>query len=78
MKKLKNTFESKAEIVECLVEEWGESNSGFYNSETNKSTEKFWTYNRCLQYLFKLRREYVQTEYGRTHKSLYDKAYLNC
>ena len=76
MKELKDTFESKAEIVECLVEEWGENKAGFYNSKTNKSVEKFWTYNRCLQYLFKLRREYVKTEHGKMLKSFYENVYL--
>jgi len=70
-KNLKTEFSSKMEIVQCLVEEWGESADGFYNSSTNKHVEKFWTYNRTLQYLFKLRREYVRTEHGRMHKSLY-------
>jgi hypothetical protein len=72
-KPLKTEFTSKMEIVQCLVKEWGEKETGFYNSPTNKSVEKFWTYNRCLQYLFKLRREYIRTAHGRTHK---DFAYL--
>jgi len=68
---LKTEFNSKMEIVQCLVEEWGEIATGFYNTPTNKSREKFWTYNRCLQYLFKLRRDYVRTEHGKMHKTLY-------
>ena len=74
-KPLKTEFSSKMEIVQCLVEEWGESVKGFYNSSTNKSTEKFWTYNRCLQYLFKLRRDYVRTEHGKMHKDFYNNTY---
>jgi len=65
---LQTVFESKMEIVQCLVKEWGEKESSFYNTPTNKQREKFWTYNRTLQYLFKLRREYVRTSYGRTHR----------
>lgn len=76
MKELKNTFESKAEIVECLVKEWGYKESQFYNNPTNKSVEKFWTYNRCLQHLFKLRREYVKIEHGKMYKSFYENVYL--
>ena len=66
--KLQTVFESKMEIVQCLVNEWGEQESSFYNTKTNKQREKFWTYNRCLQYLFNLRRDYIRTEHGRTHK----------
>ena len=76
MKELKDTFESKLEIVKCLVDEWDYSESQFYNNATNKSVEKFWTYNRCLQYLFKLRREYVRTEHGKMHKEFYENVWL--
>ena len=76
MKELKDTFESKLEIVKCLVDEWGESEAGFYNSKTNKSVEKFWTYNRCLQHLFDLRRNYVKTEHGKMHKEFYENVWL--
>lgn len=69
---LKTEFSSKTEIVQCLVSEWGEKESSFYNTSTNKQREKFWTYNRTLQYLFKLRREYVRTEHGKMHISLYN------
>jgi hypothetical protein len=71
--KLQTVFASKMEIVQCLVNEWGEQESSFYNRPTNRSVEKFWTYNRCLLYLFNLRKNYIRTEYGRTHK---DFAYL--
>jgi hypothetical protein len=66
--KLQTEFSSKMEIVKCLVEEWGEQETSFYNTNTNKQREKFWTYNRCLQYLFNLRKNYIRTEHGRTHK----------
>lgn len=65
---LQTEFASKMEIVQCLVKEWGEQETAFYNTKTNKQREKFWTYNRCLQYLFKLRRDYIRTEHGITHK----------
>ena len=66
--KLQTEFSSKMEIVKCLVEEWGEQETSFYNTNTNKQREKFWTYNRCLQHLFNLRRNYIRTKHGRTHK----------
>ena len=61
---------NKAEVVEQLVKEWGCKTNSFYNTPTNKHVEKFWTYNRCLQHLFKLRRDYVKTENGIIHKSM--------
>ncbi len=70
---MQKEFSSKMEIVKTLEAEWGEIPAGFYNSKTNMSVEKFWTYNRCLQYLFKLRKEYVRTSYGRMHKSMLKK-----
>lgn len=69
---LKTEFNSKMEICIALQDEWGESINGFYNSSTNKSVEKFWTYNRCLKYLFKLRKDYVRTEHGKMHKDLFN------
>lgn len=69
LRDMKNVFNSKMEIVEALQAEYGENPKSFYNTPTNKSVEKFWTYNRCLQYLFKLRRDYVRTEYGKSLKS---------
>ena len=66
--KLQTSFQSKAEIVKCLIEEWGYREPQFYNSATNKSVEKFWTYNRCLKHLFDLRENYVRTSYGRSRK----------
>lgn len=73
--KLQTVFESKMEIVQCLVNEWGYRQSQFYNNQTNRSVEKFWTYNRCLQHLFDLRRNYVRTEDGRMHKDFYNNVY---
>ena len=68
---MKNEFNTKMEIVEALQAEYGENPKSFYNTSTNKSVEKFWTYNRCLQYLFKLRRDYVRTEHGKMLKSFH-------
>jgi hypothetical protein len=69
---MKNVFSTKMEIVEALQAEYGENPKSFYNTLTNKSVEKFWTYNRCLQYLFKLRRDYVRTKHGKMLKSFHE------
>lgn len=68
-------FQTKQQIVQTLVDEWGEKETSFYNTPTNKSREKFWTFNRTLQHLFKLRREYVKTEHGIMLKSFYENVY---
>jgi hypothetical protein len=70
-KNIPQDFPTKMDIVKTLVAEWGFRESQFYNSSTNKSVERFWTYNRCLQYLFKLRKDYVRTEHGYMHKDFY-------
>lgn len=69
-------FTSKAEIVQALQAEFGENPAGFYNSPTNKSVEKFWTFNRTLQYLFKLRREYVMVDGSRMLRSFYENVWI--
>jgi hypothetical protein len=61
---MKVEFNSKEEIVECLVKEYGYRKSQLYNSATNKSVEKFWTYSRCLQHLTNLRKNYVRVGKG--------------
>jgi hypothetical protein len=66
------TFQTKSDIVKVLVEEWDEQETSFYNTNTNKQREKFWTYGRCLKHLIDLRENYVRTEHGRMHKSLID------
>jgi hypothetical protein len=63
-------FENKEQVVDELVSKWGMTKSSFYNSPSNKQRNKFWTFNRTLQYLTKLERDYVVTKYGLTHKSL--------
>mgnify|MGYP003337122433 FL=1 len=63
-------FDSKQQIVDKLIQDWGCKRESFYNTPTNKSVEKFWTYNRTLQYLYKLQRDYVKTEHGIRHKML--------
>ena len=50
---MKVEFESKNEIVKELTYWFGCTESSFYNNERTKSREKFWTYNRTLQYYFK-------------------------
>lgn len=50
---------TKEEIVKELVSSWGCKKESFYNTKTSKSVEKFWTLNRCINYLAKLEREYI-------------------
>jgi hypothetical protein len=49
----------KEAVVATLVSNWGMKKESFYNTPTNKSVEKFWTYNRCLNFLRKLERDYT-------------------
>ena len=44
----------REEIIQKLVNEFGETASSFNNTETNKQREKFWTYNRLANYYRKL------------------------
>lgn len=46
-------FNTKEEIVEALVNEFGEKRSSFYNTDTNKQREKFWTFNRTKNFYYK-------------------------
>jgi len=44
----------REEIIQKLVDEFDEKASSFNNTETNKQREKFWTYNRLVNYYRKL------------------------
>jgi hypothetical protein len=44
----------REEIIQKLVDEFSEKASSFNNTETNKQREKFWTYNRLINYYRKL------------------------
>jgi hypothetical protein len=48
-----NTFKTREEIINALVTEFNEKPGSFNNNEKTKSREKFWTYNRLLNYYFK-------------------------
>ena len=72
---MKKEFNSKMEIVQCLVEEFGDQVSSYYNTPTNQQREKFWTFNRTLQHLFKMRKDYVKTEHGVMLKEFYENVY---
>lgn len=43
-------FTTKEQIIEALVKEFGEQKSSFYNTDTNKQRENFWTFNRLSNY----------------------------
>jgi hypothetical protein len=46
-------FNTKEQVVEALVNEFKEQKSSFYNTNTNKQREKFWTFNRTFNYYLK-------------------------
>jgi hypothetical protein len=46
-------FSTKEQVVEALVKEFGETKSSFYNTDTDKHREKFWTFNRVYNYYLK-------------------------
>ena len=46
-------FKSREEIINALATEYGKNPASFNNTPTNKSVEKFWTFNRLLQYYLK-------------------------
>ena len=46
-------FNTKEQIVEALVNEFREKKSSFYNTDTNKQREKFWTFNRTKNFYYK-------------------------
>jgi hypothetical protein len=54
-------LKTKEEVIKVLVEEFGEKESSFYNTETNKQRENFWTFNRLLKYLRNKRIAHNQT-----------------
>ena len=52
-------FYNRDEIIVELVNNWGYSKASFYNTPTNSSVEKFWTFNRLYKHLVKLQDEYL-------------------
>ena len=56
-------FNTKEQIVEALVNEFGEKKSSFYNTDTNKQREKYWTFNRTFHYYWDIKmgrkRQYI-------------------
>lgn len=48
---------SREEIIQILVDDYGKTASSFNNTPTNKQREKFWTYNRLKNYLISLEAE---------------------
>lgn len=49
------TFQNRQEIILALQTEFEKSPNGFNNSSTNKSVEKFWTFNRLLHYYWDIK-----------------------
>ena len=46
---------SREEIIQKIVDEFGLKAASYNNTSTNKSMEKFWTYNRLLNHYLKLK-----------------------
>lgn len=67
---MSNPFTTRQEIINALVERWGENPKSFQNSATNQQIEKFWTFNRLLKHLHELDRDWTRTEHGRTRHSI--------
>jgi hypothetical protein len=44
-------YKNREEVITSLVKEFGEKESSFNNTATNKQREKFWTFNRLLKYI---------------------------
>jgi len=63
-----NTFKTREEIINALVTEFSEKPGSFNNNEKTKSREKFWTYNRLLNYYIKKKNPGVQIlRFRQTH-----------
>jgi hypothetical protein len=68
---MSNTFNTRQEIINALVEQWDENPKSFNNTSTNKQIEKFWTYNRLLKHYYELKQDWSRTEHGRTRHSIH-------
>ena len=66
---------SKMEIVQLIVKEYGGQVSSYYNTPTNKSREKFWTWNRTFHHYLDLKENFVYENGTRTRVKLNGKPY---
>ena len=57
-------FDNKKHVVDAIVKEFKMQESSFYNTPTNKSRNKFWTFNRCVRYYYKLESDFIVDEDG--------------
>ena len=57
-------FDNKKHVVDTLVKEFKMKESSFYNTPTNKSRNKFWTFSRCIRYYYKLKSDFIVDEDG--------------
>lgn len=46
---------NRLNVIVALKQEFNENPDSFYNTKTNKSVEKFWTFNRLLKYYWDLK-----------------------
>lgn len=63
------TFQSRQEIILALQNEFNENPKGFDNTSTNKSVEKFWTYNRLLHYYWDIKHGRKKTYMTKKNKA---------
>lgn len=61
-------FNNRTEIIIALKEEFNHKPAGFNNSSTNKSVEKFWTFNRLFHYYWDIKRGRKETYRTRKNK----------
>ena len=54
-------FTSRTEIISALQKEFNEKPASFNNTSTNKSVEKFWTFNRLLRYYWDIKQGRKET-----------------
>tara|TARA_R100000951_G_scaffold19477_1_gene16298 strand:+ start:237 stop:443 length:207 start_codon:yes stop_codon:yes gene_type:complete len=60
-------MKNKEDVILALVGEYDKNIKSFYNTKSNKSIEKFWTFNRLIHYYNDLRngrKETYHTERG--------------
>lgn len=58
---MNNTMNTREDVINALVTEFGEKTASFNNNERTKSREKFWTFNRLHQYYWNLKCGMIQT-----------------
>ena len=66
---------SKMELVQLICKEYGGKPSSYYNTATNQSVNKFWTWNRTFRHYLDLKENFVYKDGTRTRVKLNGKPY---